>query len=128
MNRNSLCGWLSPFGILDHIDDKREILFTLEDQSIFKMFHRQDCCEDVFIEDICGFINDLIGSPITIAECVTNQTDSGALFDDSYTWTFYKLASVKGYVTIRWYGCSNGYYSEEVNITKLDKNGFECLS
>ncbi len=68
------------------------------------------------IEDIIGQLSDLENSPITLAEVVTNSKDNSK-GSTSFTWTFYKFATVKGYVTIRWYGSSTGYYSESVNMT-----------
>lgn len=93
-----------------------ELLFHTTEGEVFKMYHEQDCCESVYIEDIAGNLNDLIGSPLTMAEAVS-QDDENA--DESGTWTFYKFATVKGYVTIRWYGSSNGYYSESVDFKQI---------
>lgn len=99
------------------------IKFEFANGGKYSMHHEQDCCENVSIEDICGDLTDLIGSPITLAEEINNDDDPEgwypAQYTDSYTWTFYKLATVKGYVTIRWYGESNGYYSECVYIYDL---------
>ena len=84
------------------------------------MQHDQDCCESVYVEDIIGNLNDLIGSPIKMAEEVKNVNRKPLADGDgeAYEWTFYKFATVKGYVTIRWYGTSNGYYSTEVSFRK----------
>lgn len=103
----------------------REIVFVEEDGSIYKLYHEQDCCESVRVEDICGDLNDLVGSPIVMAEEITNDgaEPEGWKPDeymDSYTWTFYKFATIKGYVTIRWLGESNGYYSEHVSFEKVE--------
>lgn len=95
-----------------------ELLFTLDTGEKYKLFHAQDCCEGVGIEDIIGDLNDLVGSPILMAEEVSQNTNPEGItkeYQDSFTWTFYKLATIKGYVTIRWYGESNGYYSESVD-------------
>lgn len=82
----------------------------------FQMRHEQDCCETVVLKDVSGDLDDLEGTEILLAEC---QTSSKPDTDDSHTWTFYRLATVKGYVTISFYGSSNGYYSESVSIVKI---------
>ena len=98
--------------------DNEELIFTLDTGEKYKLYHSQDCCEGVSIEDVIGDLNDLVGSPILMAEEVTSDTNPEGItkeYKDSFTWTFYKLATIKGYVTIRWYGESNGYYSESVD-------------
>ena len=107
------------------IEGNENIFFIDEDGIEYKMFHDYDCCENVDIEDICGDITNLIGSEIIMAEEVINR-DLSPLneFDESYTWTFYKFATVKGYVTIRWYGESNGYYSERVDFVINDEEEY----
>lgn len=108
--------------VFDKIEvvDEQEIFFTASNGDIYKMIHFQNCCEDVRVEDICGDLETLIGNPILVAEMVTNSGHN-AKQCKTFTWTFYKLSTILGSVTIRWYGSSNGYYSEEVSIIKVDK-------
>lgn len=99
-----------------------EIIFTLTNDEQYKLYHEQDCCESVYVEDVVGELSDLVGSPILMAEEVSSDEpppDRDGYMPDSYTWTFYKLATINGYVTIRFFGESNGYYSESVDFCKL---------
>jgi len=100
-----------------------EITFLCSDGSKYFMAHEQDCCESVSIDDICGDLNDVIGSPVLLAEESSNHDNpKSSYLDDSYTWTFYKLDTIKGGITIKWYGESNGYYSESVFFNRIDLN------
>lgn len=94
-----------------------ELHFYTGDNRHFVLLHYQDCCESVEIEDICGDLNTLLYTPILLAEVSTKSGDSEW---ESETWTFYKLSTIKGDVTIRWYGASNGYYSEEVSFVEYE--------
>lgn len=99
--------------------ENEQLVFTINGGERYRLFHRYDCCEIVTIEDIEGDLDDLVGSPITLAEEVTN-TENPPEDSESFLWTFYKLATAKGYVTIRWLGESNGYYSERVDFEKIE--------
>jgi hypothetical protein len=101
-------------------DDVMELL--ADDGTRFRMWHDQDCREGVSVEDICGDLSDLIGTPIVEAVEVTSDTNPEGVtkdYQDSFTWTFYRFRTIKGTVTIRWYGESNGYYSESVRFEIL---------
>jgi hypothetical protein len=97
-------------------DGDDSLVFVTTDDVQYIMWHEQDCCESVYIEDIVGNLDDLVGSPLTLANEASNREDDE---DGSCTWTFYKFATVKGYVDIRWCGTSNGYYSESVSFAQL---------
>lgn len=94
-----------------------EMLFRTADGETFLFGHYQNCCESVRIEDLCGDIQDLVGEPILMAEEVSGEIPAqDEEWIESQTWTFYKFATRKGYVDVRWLGESNGYYSESVDL------------
>ena len=95
-----------------------EILFETVGGETYRMYHSQDCCESVYIESIVGDLEDLIDSEILRAEETTDlfdvlrNIDRVKDSDESHTWTFYKFATRKGYVDIRWLGRSEEHTSE----------------
>jgi len=105
--------------VVNNVD---EIIIETVDNETYKMYHMQSCCEDVSVDDIIGDLDDLIGSPILTAEERTStdpiEGQEVREYGDGFTWTFYEFATIKGSVTIRWYGTSNGYYSESVSFAR----------
>lgn len=103
--------------------NNEQIVFETAEGETFALYHEQDCCECVTVESVSGDLDDLVGTPILMAEAATSIEDPPGCSptqyrDDSQTWTFYKLRTIKGSVDIRWYGSSNGYYSERVTFGK----------
>ncbi len=135
-------------------DGDDEIRLFASDDTKYRMRYYEDCCASCSIEEVHGDLDDLVGSPILLAEEVSSGEPNEALVaerkaryekelaefkpkydgdefyyygaqpdngweEESETWTFYKLATNKGSVTIRWYGSSNGYYSERATFEEF---------
>jgi len=131
-----------------------DILFTTDNGEVYRQVYYDDCCASCSVEEIHGDLEDLVGSPILMAEEVSNDKPNENIIaerkavyekakaewtpkhegdkfywygaspennweDDSETWTFYKAATIKGSVTIRWHGSSNGYYSESPTFERF---------
>lgn len=99
------------------------VVFTDTEGKTYRLFHREDCCESVRVEDVCGDLADLVGEPLLQADESTSSEDPEGCkpesqYRESFTWTFYRLATIKGSVVIRWLGESNGYYSESVDFVE----------
>jgi hypothetical protein len=111
------------FTKIEVAEDNELIDFFTQNGKHYRMYHSQDCCESVTVDEIAGELSDLIGSPILDAREETSDKNPTGVTkerqDDSFTWTFYILATIKGSVTIRWYGESNGYYSESVELVEV---------
>lgn len=87
------------------------IVFECISGYVYILYHYQDCCESVYISDICGELNDLSGKTVR-AEVATGEMEYGE-------WTFFKIDTINGCVTIRFNGESE-YYSVGVDCIKLD--------
>ena len=89
----------------------------LTDDGVYAFYHEQSCCESVWLTQVDGISDKIIGSRIVIAEEVVDEkgTEYGHI-----TWSFYKIGTNKGMIDFRWQGESNGYYSESVDLIKIE--------
>ena len=91
------------------------LTFYCKSGDVFLMYHEQDCCEDVFLESVDEEeLKAILHSEVVLAEEATQSSS-----EDYGTWTFYTIMTKKSCLSIRWYGESNGYYSEEVDFRLL---------
>lgn len=96
-------------------NDGRFINFEMKDNIKLELGVPEDCCNHGEVEDIIGELSFLENSPILMAESVNNHDfeNKDKKTDYENTWTFYKFATIKGYVTIRFFGSSNGHYATD---------------
>ena len=98
-----------------------EVKIKTKEGNEYLMYHGQDCCESVQLEDFNGDISDIVGGLIVNAEEIESADGPEPDHAESYSWTFYKIDTNKGSLFMRWLGESNGYYSEEVDFAWLNK-------
>lgn len=92
------------------------IVFISEESQELEIRHTQDCCEHVVVEEVHGDIQDLIGGVILMFEVASHDCTDEVENYGVANWTFYKIRTNKGDLTIRWLGMSNGYYSVAVDL------------
>lgn len=114
---NQKTGTLIPFPLKFPTDGDEEIRFHTSCGRTFRMYHQQDCCEDVAIEEIIGDLRDLLNTTMVSATVEEGECNSNEYGDEQ--WTFYTLRTHKGTVTLRWHGSSNGYYSTSVDFVEV---------
>lgn len=116
-----------------NLPEREGLEFYLSDYIKVSLKHIQDCCEDVWLEDITGELTDLIEVPLEVAEVCSKDNPDAC---ESGTFTFYRFRTSKGDVDLRFCGESNGYYSEGVDvivedvfdeITSLKKSNLKLL-
>jgi len=99
--------------------DSEKVVIKFEDGAYIEQFHTHDCCEIVIVEQVDGNVEKHIGATILeLNEKVLGldelSQDQLPEYCESLTATFYTMKTSKGYLDWRWYGESNGYYSEDV--------------
>lgn len=126
------------------LDSPNILEFAVNDGRKFELWHSQDCCESVYIDDINGDMDDLVGAPILVAEEATGgtanspwasrgldqeQCEADAVLvalspKPEFTptgdclYTFYRFTTIKGTVVVRWLGQSE-YYSVSVDFRQV---------
>lgn len=102
-----------------HEDVKSPYIYLVTDKGVFKI-HPADYMADTHLADGGEDLQDLIGQKIIEFSERSNQTMKNPGQDeDTQTWTFYNIRTLKSTVSLRFYSTCNGYYSEDIMLQKL---------
>lgn len=120
----------TPVQVTGMEEGSEEVEILTQEGNKLTVRYEHDCCASCSICQVDGDPNDLVGAPLMMCEEVTDGLPEGPINDgeyqdESFTWTFVKFATTKGYVTLRWYGNSNGYYSESPTAYYNGKREYE---
>lgn len=86
------------------------------DKGVFCMFHSEDCCENVWLEEGLDEIHGLIGKTILSFE-ERSYTQSEPDEDEYYSsWHLYTVTHTGGYLDLCWRGHGKVYYSHSVRF------------
>jgi len=102
--------------------NSEEVLITLSDGEKYVFYHDFDCCERVDLHDFELSSHTIAGGTILSAEVISGSNsgvEPEGSYDQSWTWTFYKIETTKGGLWMRWLVTSNGEYSEEVSFAQV---------
>lgn len=111
-------------------EGSEEVEMCFDDFTRYSLFHCQDCCESVLLEEVVGDPSDLVGEVLLVCEESTSEKKlKGKPKDpEEFLWTFYRLATRKGWVVLRWLGESNGYYSMGVDFVETTTEEDKALA
>jgi hypothetical protein len=99
------------------------VRFVCEDGKAYHLQPIPTCSESVDLVDVNGDLADLVGEVLGAEESSNSEDPPQAeeWTPESYTWTFYRIWTIKGSVVLRWYGTSNGYYCEAPQFTEATR-------
>lgn len=106
-----------------NLDDSAngDLRFTMDDGSVYEMGYIPDCCATCDIESGLSDLQAMVGQKLVSVSMDTSSERPADVAKPEYepesqTWTFYTFRSNEATAQLRWFGESNGYYSESVTF------------
>lgn len=94
----------------------------LTDKGTIRIFHEQECCEQVLLRDLTGDPEDLEDGIIVVFECRVGLLKTGGAGKrpprsrEAQHYTFYEIRTTKGDITLRWGENELSGYGTKVDV------------